>query len=732
MDIHSSLLLLTSCLFSCFGVFVLLNDTKGVLNRIFFFLCFVSTVWLSSYSLAYSNVDHERALVWFKIGYVGVIFIAPIVFNYVVRFLGFKKLLKFVYLGYFLGLAWVLILFRSSLFITTVNAFSWGLYPQGGTLHKFFLVYFLALVSIAFTLLIVQLFLPTKNIGSFKRTQLSYLLLAFFVYNFASCDFLPNYGINIYPFGYIPLLLFLLLIGHTIVRYHLMDIKVAMTRAGIFLLLYTPFLGIPIYLGYRLSVYPQLWYVSLSLAIFLASLGPIIYRKLQTKADSILLSQQRRYQKILLHAAGGMVTEHNLGRLFKLIVYILKRSVGIKYAAMFGYDRDTHSYTLRCCRGLSLRSGTELSDESDLIQYLSKTDIPRMSEEMDHNLKDQVKDLMGTQADVLVPSLSEHKLLAFMVLGPKNNREPYSGEDLNVFRILSHQASLAIENCMFFDDFKTVQEELFQAEKLASIGGIADGVAHQIKNRLNHFSLAAGELKLSILDFMEKHPQVLADPELVDIFEYLKTLAESVAMNVQKTDGIVKGILNFARTSEKDTYFGFVALEDMISSAIGLLMVKHEVQDIPIIRNLNGIERIWGVKSQLNEVVYNLLDNAYESTQEKYDSLSPEEYEVFKPEISVVSQEKDGHYQITFSDNGNGIKDKNRAKMFAPFFTTKSSYKSGSGIGMYVVKRIVEENHHGKIWFESEPGKGATFHVRLPKPTPEQIKKTEEMFSPEQ
>jgi len=83
--------------------------------------------------------------------------------------------------------------------------------------------------------------------------------------------------------------------------------------------------------------------------------------------------------------------------------------------------------------------------------------------------------------------------------------------------------------------------------------------------------------------------------------------------------------------------------------------------------------------------------------------------------IKLKLEETSTKYRIEISDNGSGIKDEAKSKIFAPFFTTKSSYKSGTGIGMYVVRRIVEENHKGRIWFESAHMQGTKFIIELPK-----------------
>ena len=123
----------------------------------------------------------------------------------------------------------------------------------------------------------------------------------------------------------------------------------------------------------------------------------------------------------------------------------------------------------------------------------------------------------------------EENLLGFVVLGEKNNHEPYSEDDINVFKILTNQAAMSIENCLFFEEFKNAQEKIFTAEKLASIGGMADGVAHQIKNRLNHFSIASGELKCEIEDFRAKHKDfVEQNPDLEKTFKYSIEIADSL------------------------------------------------------------------------------------------------------------------------------------------------------------------------------------------------------------
>ncbi|MHB9154597.1 MAG: GAF domain-containing sensor histidine kinase [Endomicrobiales bacterium] len=317
---------------------------------------------------------------------------------------------------------------------------------------------------------------------------------------------------------------------------------------------------------------------------------------------------------------------------------------------------------------------------------------------------------------LIVPSYVDKRLLGFLVLGNKLNNSLYSKEDIDVFATLSNQAALASANCLFMQEFKKQQERLFTAEKLASVGGMAEGVAHQIKNRLNLFSVTSGEMQLEAGEILDNLDELVKDKEqLKSKIEYIKQCTVSVNDNVKKTAGIIQGILNFAKSEEKDTYFSLFPLKESIDQSLNMLMVKHQLNAFPLCVDLPSPDRIYAIKSQMNECIYNILDNSFESIKEKIDyHLEGREKLRFVPQITLRLQHKEKASLIEISDNGMGIREENMKKVFAPFFTTKSSYKSGSGIGMYVVRRMIEENHKGKIWFKTDYPNGITFFIEIP------------------
>lgn len=397
---------------------------------------------------------------------------------------------------------------------------------------------------------------------------------------------------------------------YAIVKYQLMDIKITITRAGIFLTVYTFVLGIPFWVGYII----QSWIFAGASMVILATLGHLIYRNIHKKAEDIFFAEQRRYQKILLEAASGMMRERNLQKLLKLIVYIVKRTVKIKFAAIFIKNEKKEIYELKAIRdSQKIFQEVFFSYQHPFIEFLKEKKEPLLYEELPSSIKDSLK--VPFQVSLIIPSFLEDIPLGFLILGEKLNQQRYSQDDINVFKILSHQAALAIMNCIFFEEFRETQRRIFEAEKLASIGGMVDGVAHQIKNRLNQFSLASAELKLKVEKFLNENYGLLKEDKFKEIFRDITEIADSLVENVRRATDIVKGILTYARTTQKDTFFGYFSLDEMVDLSLQLLQVKHQVSYIPLEKRFPLGIQIYGIKAQVTEVIYNLLDNAYEATQ---------------------------------------------------------------------------------------------------------------------
>jgi len=710
---------LLACISSfIFGIFSWVKGKKS-LNKIWGIFNLSVAIWgLGAFKFS-TTLNQKEVFFWLRFGHIGVILMPVLFIHFVFEWLGVKNK-KALITAYFLGVIFFTLNITDWMGITKVfivslryvfNSFYVDSPP--GPAYPLFVVFFLSAVIYTHYYGIKYL----RISKGLKSIQLKYFLIATALgYAGGGTAFLMVFNIDIYPFLHFTIVLYPIIMTYAIFKYHLMDIRTAVTRAGIFLVVYAFVLGVPFWLGFKIG----LWVWALILMGILASVGPIIYRLLQKKVEDLLLAQQRHYQKILLQAGEGMMREHNMDRLLKLIVHIVKRAVKIKFAAIFSNDRGNKTYILKAARDhKAISSNIVFNKDSSLITYIREKGSPFVSEEMPYELKELLQKELGNFFDLVVPCVIENKVLGFLILGEKLDKSAYTQDDINVFEILSRQTALAIEYCIFLEEFQKSQERIFTAEKLASIGGMASGVAHQIRNRLAVFGAHAGKQELLIEDFIENHPELITqNPGLKEIFLRLIEEINYIQDSVQKAGKLIKGILDFAGTQQRDVSFSSFPLQEAIGLSLPPLKTKHSIADDAYldIKTENCFIIIYGSKGQIVEVIFNLIDNSYEAILEKLKyRLNEEEKKNFKPFIKIKLTETEISFIIQISDNGIGIKEEDKLRIFSPYFTTKTSTISGTGIGMFVVKRIVEENHKGKIWFESTYMKGTKFFVEIPK-----------------
>jgi two-component system NtrC family sensor kinase len=226
------------------------------------------------------------------------------------------------------------------------------------------------------------------------------------------------------------------------------------------------------------------------------------------------------------------------------------------------------------------------------------------------------------------------------------------------------------------------QRQLFQSEKLASVGRLAAGVAHQINNPLT------GILTYSSLLLRKKAKD---DPEREDL--------QVIVDETMRCREIVKGLLGFSKQTEPQKQAGDI--NDIIKNALYLTKNQALIHNVKVITALSDqLSQIVLDTHQIQEVFLNIILNAIDAMPEG-------------GELTVTSHRVDEYFiQIRFADTGCGISPENLDKLFEPFFTTKDASK-GTGLGLAVAYGIIEK-HRGKIRMESEVGKGTTCIIDLP------------------
>ncbi len=236
------------------------------------------------------------------------------------------------------------------------------------------------------------------------------------------------------------------------------------------------------------------------------------------------------------------------------------------------------------------------------------------------------------------------------------------------------------------ENLKAAQTNLVQSEKMASLGILTAGVAHEINNPLNF--IYGGHT--AILDELNKKE----DLNLGNLKEYL----EWIEMGAEKATEIVKSLNVYSRTNDDLTET--CNINKIVNACLSMLQNKIKA-NTKIDRNLDkNIGIIKGNNGKLHQVVLNLLGNALDAIEEN-------------GHIQIESRSNENEILLTIEDNGSGISKQNLKKVLDPFFTTKAPGK-GTGLGLSIVHSIIQE-HTGSIEFDSEEGRGTKVSLRLPK-----------------
>jgi signal transduction histidine kinase len=718
MDIYALSGLINAILFTALSIFVFLKNPKSSLNIKYSVFIIFAAIWSFFYFLWFGSNSKSDALLWSRALMCGSIFIPVSFLNFVLTFLDiYQRKKKFVIFGYAIFFIFLLSDFTSLFVRDVVPKMTFRFWPEPGLLFTPFLIlwFFYSIYSC------YLLFEVYKISAANRRNQIKYVLVAMIIgFICGSTSFFLWYDIQIPPFGNPLIPISVGLMAYAIFKYRLLDIRLAVTRAGLFAFVYLPVLGVPFYIGYRLLGNSSLWYVPIAVGTMCAFSGPLIYQALKKRAEDIILAEQKRYQNILLQASEGMAREHDLKQVLKFILKLIQEQVKIKFAVAYIYDNNSDNYKREGLENSPIANMPNLFLSSHPLVEFIKTLAEPYS--YDHDISNAKIDFdRSSDIGLIIPLLIQTKLIGFILLGSKLNMAMYSDDDIKVFRNLSQQMALAIENCLYLEESKKTQERLFTAEKLASIGGMAEGLAHQIMNRLNQFALNSEAIGAKVKKFQTNNPDASSKtPDITNMLNDLSAISNSLAGNVSRTTDIVKGILSYSNIEIKEQDYSSFRLSEIVNPALELIKIKHNVKDIPL-QIVETKAAIFGIKAQLMEVIYNLIDNAYEATSEKRRYLidKGQDQTKYRPEIKISLAYDKTEFKTTLeiTDNGIGIKEENKSKIFAPFFTTKPSSKSGSGIGMYIAKRMIEEVHNGSIRLKSEYLLGTSLYITLRNPS---------------
>jgi len=261
------------------------------------------------------------------------------------------------------------------------------------------------------------------------------------------------------------------------------------------------------------------------------------------------------------------------------------------------------------------------------------------------------------------------------------------------------------------EELKATQSQLIQSEKMASLGELTAGIAHEIQNPLNfvnNFSEVNSEL-------IEELKQEIDNKDWEEVNEIANDIAQNedkIKHHGKRADGIVKGMLQHSRTTagEKEPTDINILADEYLRLSYHGLRAKDKDFNADFKTELDeSLPKINAIPQEIGRVLLNLINNAFFAVYEK----TKENIEGYKPEVLVSTNNLNGLIEIQVKDNGFGIPDEIKEKIFQPFFTTKPTGQ-GTGLGLSLSYDIITNGHGGELKVETKENEGSTFIIQLP------------------
>jgi two-component system, NtrC family, sensor kinase len=348
----------------------------------------------------------------------------------------------------------------------------------------------------------------------------------------------------------------------------------------------------------------------------------------------------------------------------------------------------------------------------------------------DPELRQGPTGLGGARALLTVPLMNDGEVIGAITLR-KSHLRPFTPRQIQAIETFADQAVIAISNVNLFeqvqertrelskslDDLRAAQDRLVQTEKLASLGQLTAGIAHEIKNPLNfvnNFSALSSELVDEVSDVLK--PVALEDKtrkELDELTQMLKGNLERVVQHGQRADSIVKNMLLHSRegSGERRLVDLNAIVEDSLNLAYHGARAEKQEFNIKLERSFDpAAGQVDLFPQEITRVLLNLISNGVYAAMKR----KAEMRDGYEPTLAASTGDLGDRVEIRIRDNGGGIPTEVKDKIFNPFFTTKPPGE-GTGLGLSLSYDIIVKQHSGSIEVDTQPGKFTEFRVILPR-----------------
>jgi signal transduction histidine kinase len=576
-------------------------------------------------------------------------------------------------------------------FVVELKRFDWGFYSVGSPIYDVFtgsmLVNFAAAVCIS---------LRDYQVTSDPRVRLQlrlWMVGAVVALPLGITNFLPVYGIPVYPLGHLGNALWAGIVAYAIVRHRLMDIDVVFTKAASYLLVASCLVAPPFFASLWLQkqsfgqAHPDLSVFFLVALLGVGILFPTLMSRAEERLERSFFRAAHEQRSSLRDFAKSIVRILDRDQLVADLVATLKRTLQPGSIVVALVDNDRGVISVRAAVGPMPRE-TDLAPGHPLLGCLEARQGSVLLGELEAS-PDQAERLIIADLfrhngwSLCIPLKIGSRVIGFIALGPKPNVGMFSAVDLDLLETLGAEASVAIENARLYEKLRESQEIIRRADRLSALGILAAGIAHEVRNPL-----------VSIQTFFQLAPERRHDEE------FFHSFLPMAAGEVKRITNLINELLSFARSPAPE--LAPVDLGELVDKVATLLdpeARKHKLALKVVSPSPSPV--VLGDADRIKQVLLNLVLNAIQASPQG-------EVVLIRTRWATHGGALCGRVEV--EDRGPGISKEQMENIFVPFFTTKAS---GTGLGLAIAHQIVRE-HGGVIDVRSKRDGGTCFLVDLP------------------
>ena len=580
------------------------------------------------------------------------------------------------------------------------RAMDFPYWPRAGRFFIVYIVFFAVYTARAWYLLARNL----RGATDARASPLRYILVASTIgFSGGATNFPLWYYINVPPVGNGLILLYLIIMAHAVSRYHLPLVTYDFVKAAvyiaigatlaIFYVLVVTVAGVLV--GANISSGGMLngFLLAMLVTVFFLWSVPHLRQQAERILEQVYLRRGQGQRGQLRDLARRICSLSDEQEIFETATREIAAAMGVAQAGMFFRGDFDNTFTLRAAlawgqAGFTTRS---LGGHEPLIHFFQDRKVPLVFDGSETEWEQEVGGPLtalqaGMPFEAAFPVFSEDQLFGVLVLGRRRDGRRYTEIDFSLLEAICLQIAITIRA-------RQLERQANQTEKLISLGTLAAGLAHELRNPL-----------VSIQTFSALLKERGREPEFQQEFGAV------MQRDVGRIASIVENVAAFAENSSVP--FAPVKIREVVAGVVEIVRPELTRAGVDLqVDEPAALPPVAGNYSQLLQVFLNLLQNAIHAMDGRPDAR-----------IAVVIQLLASNLPkpmlyVTVADNGPGIDPALLPRVFEPFITTKSTgdqrSRRGMGLGLAIVRRIIQY-HHGAVEVTSEVGKGTTFHIYLP------------------